>query len=124
MHGTQLPGAVIAVDTLPWRGFQDGPWQTGIDVRDFIQRNYEPYDGDGAFLVSATTRTKDIRSRVSELLAEERRHGVIVSDVPSAITAHEPGYIDRSREIIVGLQTEVPLQRANKIGRASCRERV
>jgi formate C-acetyltransferase len=112
MHGTQLPGAVIAVDTLPWREFQDGPWQTEIDVRDFIQRNYEPYDGDGAFLVSATTRTKDIRSRVSALLAHERRYGVSVSDVPSAITAHEPGYIDRSREIIVGLQTEVPLKRA------------
>ena len=106
------PEAAVAVGTPPWHGFHAGPWQTAIDVRDFIQRNYEPYDGDGAFLVSATTRTKDIRSRVSELLAEERRRGVAVSDVPSAITAHEPGYIDRSREIIVGLQTEVPLKRA------------
>jgi formate C-acetyltransferase len=112
MPVTQLPDAAVAAGSPSWLGFQDGPWQTVIDVRDFIQRNYEPYEGDGAFLVSATTRTKAIRSRINELLAEERRRGAAVSAVPSAITSHEPGYIDRPREVIVGLQTDVPLERA------------
>ena len=113
MPVSSLREPAVVAGTPPWHGFQDGPWQTAIDVRDFIQRNYAPYDGDGAFLVPATTRTKHIRSTVNDLFAEERRTGVVdVSDVPSTITAHAPGYIDRTHEIIVGLQTEVPLQRA------------
>ena len=113
MPVTSMREPAVVVGTPPWHGFQDGLWQTAIDVRDFIQRNYEPYHGDGSFLVSATTRTKHLRSTVNELFAEERRKGVFdVSDVPSTITAHAPGYIDRTHEIIVGLQTEVPLQRA------------
>ena len=113
MPVTPLREPAVDVGTPPWHGFQDGLWQTSIDVRDFIQRNYEPYHGDGSFLVSATTRTKHLRATVNELFAEERRKGVFdVSDVPSTITAHAPGYIDRTHEIIVGLQTEVPLKRA------------
>jgi len=96
-----------------WRGFRGGLWQTEINVRDFIQQNYEPYEGDGAFLTSATERTRKIWNRLNALFVEERQKGVLdVSQIPSSITAHAPGYIDRPNEIIVGLQTEAPLKRA------------
>jgi len=96
-----------------WRGFQPGLWQTEIDVRDFIQQNYEPYEGDESFLRPATARTTKIWDHLNRLFVEERRKGVLdVSQVPSSITAHAPGYIDRDNEIIVGLQTEAPLKRA------------
>src|SRR5215831_1718638 len=97
----------------PWEGFNGGLWQKEIDVRDFIQQNYEPYEGDGSFLAPATERTKKIWARLNELFVEERRKGVLdVSQIPSSITAHAPGYIDREHEIIVGLQTDAPLKRA------------
>jgi formate C-acetyltransferase len=97
----------------PWRGFRTGLWQKEIDVRDFIQQNYEPYEGDEHFLAPATPRTEEIWDRLTRLFVEERRKGVLdVSQVPSSITAHGPGYIDRENEVIVGLQTEAPLRRA------------
>jgi formate C-acetyltransferase len=97
----------------PWRGFHAGLWQTAIDVRDFIQENYEPYEGDGSFLSPATARTKRIWETLNNLFLEERRKGVLdISQVPGSITAHPPGYIDRDNEIIVGLQTDAPLKRA------------
>src|SRR5712671_4932391 len=97
----------------PWHGFRPGLWQKEIDVRDFIQQNYEPYEGDAAFLAPGTERTRKIWDRLNELFIEERRKGVLdVSQIPSSITAHRPGYIDRENEIIVGLQTEAPLKRA------------
>src|SRR5262252_9516726 len=96
-----------------WRGFVPGPWQEGIDVRDFIQRNYTPYEGDGAFLQGSTARTRGIWKKLQPLLAQERQKGIVgVSQVPSGILAHEPGYIDKANEIIVGLQTDAPLKRA------------
>ena len=96
-----------------WRGFRPGLWQTQLDVRDFIQQNYLPYDGDDTFLTPATARTQRIWGKLQELFADERRKGVLdVSPIPSSITAHAPGYIDRENEIIVGLQTEAPLRRA------------
>src|SRR5262245_29624008 len=97
----------------PWRGFRRGLWQNEINVRDFIQQNYEPYDGDESFLTSATARTKRIWAALEHLFVEERRKGVLdVSQIPSSITAHAPGYIDRDDELIVGLQTDAPLKRA------------
>jgi len=97
----------------PWRGFRTGLWQKEIDVRDFIQQNYEPYEGDEAFLASATDRTEKIWDKLNALFVEERRKGVLdVSPIPSSITAHPPGYIDRDNEVIVGLQTDAPLKRA------------
>ena len=97
----------------PWQGFRTGLWQREINVRDFIQQNYTPYDGDDAFLAPATTRTQAIWNKLTELFVEERRKGVLdVSQIPSSITAHAPGYIDRENEIIVGLQTDAPLKRA------------
>jgi len=96
-----------------WTGFQPGLWQTQIDVRDFIQQNYEPYDGDASFLAPATQRTKNVWKKLTDLFIEERKKSVLdVSQIPSSITAHPPGYIDRANELIVGLQTDAPLKRA------------
>jgi formate C-acetyltransferase len=95
------------------REFRAGIWQHEINVRDFIQQNYEPYEGDERFLAPATLRTKNIWGRLNDLFVEERRKGVLdVSQIPSSITAHAPGYIDRENEVIVGLQTDAPLKRA------------
>jgi formate C-acetyltransferase len=99
--------------TSPWQGFRTGLWQREINVRDFIQQNYEPYDGDASFLAPATSRTQKIWQTLTDLFVEERKKGVLdVSQIPSSITAHAPGYIDRDNEVIVGLQTEAPLKRA------------
>src|SRR5215469_14899917 len=96
-----------------WHGFNIGLWQKEINVRDFIQQNYAPYEGDESFLAPATERTRKIWARLSRLFVEERKKGVLdISQIPSSITAHGPGYIDRENEIIVGLQTEAPLKRA------------
>jgi formate C-acetyltransferase len=96
-----------------WTGFQSGLWQREIDVRDFIQQNYTEYMGDESFLAPATSRTKGVWGKLQDLFIDERRKGVLdVSPIPSSITAHAPGYIDRDREIIVGLQTDAPLKRA------------
>src|SRR5262245_22714041 len=94
-----------------WDGFTYGLWQNEVNVRDFIQHNYEADEGDESFLSPATQRTKKLWNRLSELFVEERKKGVLdVSQLPSSITAHAPGYIDRENEIIVGLQTEAPLK--------------
>jgi formate C-acetyltransferase len=99
--------------TSAWAGFTPGLWQKEINVRDFIQQNYEPYEGDGSFLAPATERTKKLWAGLNQLFVEERKKGVLdISQVPSSITSHAPGYIDRPNEIVVGLQTEAPLKRA------------
>jgi len=96
-----------------WRGFKPGLWQRDVNVRWFIQQNYTPYAGDGSFLAPATERTRRIWKKLEDLFVEERKKGVLdVSPLPSSITAHAPGYIDRENEVIVGLQTDAPLKRA------------
>ncbi|MFC4536054.1 formate C-acetyltransferase [Sphaerisporangium dianthi] len=97
-----------------WRGFSGGTWRTAIDVRDFIQANYTPYEGDESFLTGATGRTRAVWGRIAAMFPEERRRGVYDVDAatPSSITSHAPGYIDKDRELIVGLQTDAPLKRA------------
>ena len=96
-----------------WQGFKPGLWQTRVNVRDFIQCNYTPYEGDSAFLQGATERTRGMWQKLQPLLAKEREKGILdVSQVPSSILAHAPGYIDKDNEIIVGLQTDAPLKRA------------
>ncbi|MGQ9837541.1 MAG: formate C-acetyltransferase [Cyanobacteriota bacterium] len=103
----------IASQTTP-EPFVPGPWQTTIDVRDFIQRNYTPYTGDESFLTGATERTEQLWAKVKDLMALERERGILDADtaVPSSITSHAPGYIDPELEQIVGLQTDKPLKRA------------
>ena len=79
-HGTKAQDA-----RTPWRGWKGGLWQKEINVRDFIQQNYEPYEGDEAFLASATERTEKIWGRLQELFVEERKKGVLdVSRIPSS----------------------------------------
>src|ERR1700745_1835556 len=96
-----------------WRGFKPGLWQRDVNVRWFLPQNYTPYDGDGSFLAPATDRTKRIWKKLEEMFPEERKKGVLdVSLIPSSITAHPPGYIDKDNEVIVGLQTDAPLKRA------------
>ncbi|MEM7626486.1 MAG: formate C-acetyltransferase [Planctomycetota bacterium] len=112
LNAPPKPSVVDAI-AEPHRGFAPGDWSTSIDVRDFIQRNYRPYEGDADFLAGPTGRTLAIWDRLCGLFEVEREKGVLgVSQTPSSITAHEPGYIDRNNEIIVGLQTDAPLKRA------------
>jgi len=110
----EQPQATIASSTeSPWEGFRGALWQKEINVRAFIQLNYAEYDGDASFLAPATARTSKIWEKLTALFPEERRKGVLdVSQIPSSITAHGPGYIDKEHEVIVGLQTEAPLKRA------------
>src|SRR6201989_2442917 len=93
--------------------FKSGLWAKEINVRHFIQQNYEPYYGDESFLAGPTKRTSGIWKKLTDLFVEERKKGVLdVSQIPSSITAHKPGYIDKDNEVIVGLQTDAPLKRA------------
>ena len=98
-----------------WNNFNGGNWEKEINVRDFIQKNYTPYDGDGAFLAPATARTTALREKFDALLAEEREKGGvrnIDTETVITITAFGPGYLDKDNEVIVGLQTDEPLKRA------------
>jgi len=98
-----------------WNGFIPGEWQESIDVRDFIQKNYTPYEGNDSFLAQATDRTTAIWAEVSEIMKKERLNkGVLDCDTstPSAVNAFGPGYINKDKELIVGLQTDAPLKRA------------
>ena len=95
--------------------FKEGKWQHHINVRDFIVRNYTPYDGDESFLASPTERTLALWNKVKALLAKERENGGVLDideHTISTITSHKPGYIDKDLELIVGLQTDEPLKRA------------
>ncbi|RKN04222.1 formate C-acetyltransferase [Streptomyces radicis] len=108
-------GTDIGTDTAAaWRGFTGRHWREHVDVRDFIRANYTPYEGDAAFLAGPTARTRAVWEKVAALFPEERRRGVLDVDAatPSTITSHPPGWIDRDRELIVGLQTDAPLKRA------------
>ena len=98
-----------------WKDFKGGRWEKEIDVRDFIQNNYTPYEGDDSFLVGATDRTKKLWNEVLKLYEKERENGGVLdadTKTPSAINAYEAGYIDKDLEQIVGLQTDAPLKRA------------
>lgn len=93
--------------------FERGLWMKEINVRHFIQQNYTPYFGDESFLAGPTKRTTALWKKLTDLFVEERKKGVLdISQIPSSITAHDAGYIDKNNEIIVGLQTEAPLKRA------------
>ena len=104
------------MDFEQWKGFKKGDWKDEINVRDFIQHNYTPYEGDSNFLTEPTEKTKKLWNEVLELYKKEHdsKGGVLDIDTktPSTITAHEAGYIDKNLEDIVGLQTDAPLKRS------------
>ena len=98
-----------------WSGFKGGDWQTEVNVRDFIQKNYTPYEGDESFLAGATDATTTLWNDVMEKIkVENSTHQPydIDCDTPSTITSHKPGFINKDLEKIVGLQTDAPLKRA------------
>lgn len=96
-----------------WEGFRSGEWRHLINVRNFIQRNYTPYEGDDAFLTGTTERTERVWEKCRALIVEEVKKGIIdvETSVVSGIDNFAPGYIDRENEVIVGLQTDAPLKR-------------
>ena len=99
----------------PWHDFVEGPWTEAIDVRDFIQRNYTPYEGDASFLAGPTEKTLRVWDHLEKnYLSEERKRRVYDVDThtPNDIDAFGPGYICDDDDVIVGLQTDVPLKRA------------
>ena len=98
-----------------WKSFTGGAWEKEINVRDFIQQNYTPYKGDGKFLKEATEDTKDLWQQVLALMKEEREKGGVLdmdTKTVSTSTSHGPGYLDKDKEKIVGLQTDKPLKRS------------
>lgn len=98
-----------------WKDFNEGNWKKDVDIRDFIQKNYTPYEGDSSFLAEASEKTKKLWNEVTELYKKEKENGGVLdisADVASTITSHSPGYINKNLETIVGLQTDAPLKRA------------
>ncbi|MFT8889631.1 MAG: formate C-acetyltransferase [Ethanoligenens sp.] len=97
-----------------WDGFHDGKWQDAVDVRDFIQKNYAPYTGDEGFLAPPTARTCSLVQELNTLLAREQAAGGVLdvdTETITTPTAYRPGYLDKEKDIIVGLQTDKPLRR-------------
>jgi formate acetyltransferase 1 len=97
-----------------WRYFKNGDWCEEIDVRDFIVNNYTPYEGDSSFLKGPTDKTVKLWEKVSDIMNQEREKGGVLdvdTSIISTMTSHEPGYIDKDLEKIVGLQTDKPLKR-------------
>ena len=98
-----------------WNSFVEGNWQNEIDVRDFIQKNYTPYEGDESFLADATEKTKKLWNIILDLYKKEKDNGGVLDiscDIASTISSHDAGYINKDLEEIVGLQTDEPLKRA------------
>lgn len=103
------------MNNTAWRNFVPGNWNENIDVRDFIIKNYTPYEGDESFLTGPTQRTEHLLSKVNELLKEEQAKGGVLdiaTNRVSSILTYRPGYIEKGQDIILGLQTEKPLCRA------------
>ena len=113
----QIGAEVVLTEdqSIAWRNFTHGNWNHAIDVRDFIQKNYIPYEGDESFLAGPTEATTKLWADVMNLFAQETANGGVIdmdTKVVSTITSHKAGYIDQSLEKIVGLQTDKPLKRA------------
>lgn len=106
------------MESAAWNGFVGGEWQRVIDVRDFIQKNYTPYEGDDSFLCGPTQATKDLWAQVMDLTKKEREAGGVLdmdTKVVSTLTSHGPGYLDKSKEKIVGFQTDKPFKRGMNV---------
>lgn len=103
------------METKAWEGFVSGEWQQRVNVRDFIQKNYTPYEGNGDFLAPATEDTKKLWEIVCDLSKKEREAGGVLkadTSIVSTLTSHKAGYLDKSLEKIVGLQTDEPFKRS------------
>ena len=106
---------LLEKQAYPATSFVGGKWQQEINVRDFIQKNYTPYEGDSSFLADATEATKKLWQECCDLLKKERDNGGVLdmdTKIVSTITSHGAGYIDKDLETIVGLQTDAPLKRS------------
>ena len=102
------------MEKVQWKGFTPGAWQQEINVRDFIQKNYTPYEGNESFLAGPTPRTQQLMKKLNALFALEAQFGGVLdidTQHVTSLTNYEPGYLDRDKEIIVGLQTDRPLRR-------------
>ena len=102
------------MEKVQWKGFTPGAWQQEINVRDFIQKNYTPYEGNESFLAGPTPRTQKLMKKLNALFALEAQFGGVLdidTQHVTSLTNYEPGYLDREEEIIVGLQTDRPLRR-------------
>ncbi len=109
---------MFKMEAAGWDGFVGGKWQKTIDVRDFIQRNYTVYEGDDEFLAEPTQDTKDLWQMVLDLSKKEREAGGVLdmdTKVVSTLTSHGPGYLDKSKEKIVGVQTDKPFKRGMNV---------
>lgn len=98
-----------------WRAFRPGSWEREINVRNFIQKNYTPYDGSDEFLAPATKNTRELWDQVMELTRQEQKAGGVLdmdTRIISTITSHGPGYLDKNKETIVGFQTDKPFKRS------------
>lgn len=105
---------MTAPQPTAWDGFAGTLWKDEINVRDFIQHNYTPYSGDASFLCGPTPRTTALWQQLSELMRTERDKGIVDAEtrLPQSILTYGPGYIDKEKEVVVGLQTDAPLKRA------------
>ncbi|MBQ6942973.1 MAG: formate C-acetyltransferase [Ruminococcus sp.] len=100
---------------MEWEGFNQGRWSSNINVRDFIKKNYTPYDGDESFLAPPTEATKKLWDTVMDLTRQEREKGGVLdmdTDIVSTITSHDAGYLNKDLEQIVGIQTDKPFKRS------------
>lgn len=107
-----------ALEAEGWNGFVPGKWQKEVEVRDFIQKNYTPYEGDDTFLAEPTQNTKDLWQMVLDLSKKEREAGGVLdmdTKVVSTLTSHGAGYLDKSKETIVGFQTDAPFKRGMNV---------
>ncbi|HHW84429.1 MAG TPA: formate acetyltransferase [Actinomycetales bacterium] len=110
-----MPPSILTTETNAWDGFEPGDWQHSIDVRDFVQRNYTPYEGDASFLSGPTEKTLRLWETLEkDYLSVERAQRVYAVDTqtPADVDAFPPGYISEDDDVIVGLQTDEPLKRA------------
>ncbi|WP_269527118.1 formate C-acetyltransferase [Coraliomargarita parva] len=115
MNTTTDTASPVSTQADAWRSFSEGAWQDSIDVRDFIQKNYKPYDGDYSFLKGPSARTDKLWDELKELLKQERDAGGVLdadTKVVGTVASHGAGYIDQALEQIVGVQTDKPLKRA------------
>lgn len=106
---------MITLTNKAWSGFKQGKWNTEIDVRDFIMKNFSPYVGDESFLTSPTEATTELWDQVMDLTKKERDNGGVLdmdTEIVSTITSHGPGYLDKNKEKIVGFQTDAPFKRS------------